>query len=93
MLDIYVIKGVSLLTLARLIGKYAAGKADQFPRYITHLRGTEVEIDLDEEDVVNIDGGAARAKNIRMKLLPGAARLVVPRGMRFFEQDGDGENP
>ncbi len=92
-LDIYVIKGVSLLTLARLIGKYAAGKADQFPRYITHLRGTEVEIDLDEEDVVNIDGEAARAKNIRMKLLPGAARLVVPRGMRFFEQDGDGENP
>ena len=37
-LDVFIVKKVSLLTLARLIGKYAAGKADDYPEYITHLR-------------------------------------------------------
>ena len=35
--------------------------------------------------VVNIDGEAMSARTVDMKLLPGALRLIVPKGMRFFE--------
>ena len=84
-LDIYVIKAVNLFTLAMLIGKYAVGRADELPRYVTHLRGDRVEIGFDEENVVNIDGEAVYAKSVTMQLLPGAARLIVPKGMRFFD--------
>ena len=84
LLDIYVVPGVSLFTLARLIGQYAAGKADRYPKYIRHLRGTELHIEFDEENVVNIDGEAMYAKRVDMKLVPGALRLIVPAGMRFF---------
>ena len=79
-------KKVSLLTLARLIGQYAAGRADDYPQYITHLRTDRVEISFDEENVVNIDGEAIFAREVKMQLVPGAVKLVVPRGMRFFEE-------
>ena len=85
-LDVFIVKKVNLLTLARLIGKYAAGKADDYPEYITHLRTDRVEISFDEENVVNIDGEAIFAREVKMQLVPGAVKLVVPRGMRFFEE-------
>ena len=84
-LDIFVVRGVSLLTLARYIGPYASGKADRYPKYFKHLRGTEISIAFEEENVVNIDGEVMYAKDVKMKLVPGALRLIVPAGMRFFE--------
>ena len=85
-LDVFIVKKVSLLTLARLIGKYAAGKADDYPEYIAHLRTDRVEISFNEENVVNLDGEALFAKEVKMRLIPGAMKLVVPRGMRFFQE-------
>ena len=84
-LDIYVVKGVSLFALARYIGKYASGKGENYPRYITHLRGDSLHIEFEEDNVINIDGEAMYARTVDMKLLPGALRLIVPKGMRFFE--------
>ena len=84
-LDIYVVPGVSLFTLARLIGQYAAGKADNYPKYIKHLRGTEIRIDFEEENVINLDGEAMYARSVSMKLVPHALNLIVPEGMTFFE--------
>ena len=70
--------------LAVLIGKYAKGRADELSQYITHLKGTEIEIGFDEDNVVNIDGEALYAKRVRIRLVPGAANLIVPKGMKFF---------
>ena len=84
-LDFYIVRGVSLLTLARRIGKYAKGRADDYPEIITHLRGDCLEIDFQEDNVINVDGEAIYAKHVCMKLIPGALNLIVPRGMRFFE--------
>ena len=75
---------VSLPVLAVLIGKYAKGRADELSQYITHLKGTEIEIGFDEDNVVNIDGEALYAKRVRIRLVPGAANLIVPKGMKFF---------
>ena len=85
LLEIFVVPGVSLFTLARYIGKYAGGKADRYPKVIRHLRGSELHIDFDEENVVNIDGEAIFAKSVDMKLVPRAMRLIVPAGMHFFD--------
>ncbi len=84
-LDIFVVPGVSLFTLALHIGQYASGKADKCPKYITHLKGTELHIEFEEENVINIDGEVMLAKTVDMKLLPGALNLIVPRGMKFFD--------
>lgn len=84
-LELYVVPRVSLFTLARYIGKYASGKGDRYPKYIKHLRAASIRVDFDEENVVNVDGEVMYAKSVEMKLVPGALRLIVPDGMRFFD--------
>lgn len=85
-MDVYIIKKVSLLTLARLIGKYAAGLADEFPKYITHLTPEKVEISSVKPTVIQADGEGMVSDRITFRMVKGAANLIVPKGMRFFEQ-------
>lgn len=80
-LDIFIVRKVSLLTFARCIGRYAKGRADDFPQYITHVHGTDVYIEFDREDVINLDGEAIPATSVSMHLMPKALRLIVPRGL------------
>ena len=84
-LDIYIIKKISLPRLAMLIGKYASGKADELPEYVTHLRSDRICIEFDEDEVVNFDGEVMYTKKADMKLIPKALKLIVPEGMKFFE--------
>lgn len=84
-LDFIIVRRVSIFTFAHLIGKYAAGRADEFPKYVTHLKGTRIEIGFDDKEVINIDGEGIFADRVTMTLVPGAARLIVPKGMKFFE--------
>ena len=84
-LDFFIVPDVKLFTLACYIGRYAKGKADRYPNIITHLKGDSLHIDFEEENVINIDGEAMYAKSVDMKLVPRALRLIVPKGMRFFE--------
>ena len=34
---------------------------------------------------MNVDGEALFTDHVRMKLIPGALRLIVPKGMRYFD--------
>ena len=83
-MDVFVIKEVSLFTLVRLIGMYAKGRADEMPDYAVHLRTDRIDIGFDEDNVINVDGEAVFAREAHMRLIPGAVRLVVPKGMSFF---------
>ena len=85
-LDIIIVKKVNLLQFAGMIGKYAKGRGDEIKKHITHLRSDAISIEFDDENVVNLDGEAIFTKKADMKLLPGAAKLIVPRGMTYFEK-------
>ena len=85
-MDVYIVKKVNLIQFAALIGKYASGKADELPRFVTHLKCADaLEIDFAGEDVVNVDGEALFTDRVRMRMLPKALKLIVPKGMRFFD--------
>ena len=81
LMDVYVVKKVSLFTFARLIKKYATGHADDYPGYITHLRTTDLYIDFDREDVINLDGEGIPAQTVSMHLMPKALHLITPKGL------------
>ncbi len=86
-LELFIVPGLSLPALAANIGKYAAGRADECPRYIRHLRGDSMQIDFEEESIVNVDGEGIRARSVCMRIVPHALRLIVPRGMHYFEDE------
>ena len=85
-MDIFIVDGVSLLHVATLIGKYASGRSDEVPKYIHHLKTDAIDIDFEEENVVNVDGETLFTDKVRMRLIPGALKLIVPKGMKFFDQ-------
>ena len=91
-MDVLVIKKVSLLTFAALIKKFAAGEADELKQYVTHLRTDELEIEFDKESIVNFDGEPMMSKLAHMKLVHNAMKLIVPRGMHFFDEVKSEEN-
>ncbi len=84
-LDIFVIDGVSLAKAALLIGKYASGRGREVPKYIHFFHASEVEIELEKPDSVNVDGEELVSDRVLFRLAPGAARLIVPATMRFFD--------
>ena len=87
-LDMFIVKKVSLLQFAALIGKYASGRAAELTKLVTHLRGREITIEFEEDNVINLDGEAFYTDKAVMRLVPGAVRLIVPGGMKFFESEG-----
>ncbi len=84
LIDFLIIKGISRLTFVKLVGSYAKGKYANFPKYISHVRSTSMEIDSEKELVVNVDGEVIRSKKISMKVIPGGVNFIFPRGMEFF---------
>ena len=85
-LDFFIVRRVNIFTFAALIGKYAKGLADELPPHlITHLKGPAIEIGFDDDEVINIDGEALYSRRAQISVVPGAAKLIVPRGMKFFE--------
>ena len=85
-LDLIVVKGIKLWEVPLLIGKYASGRVDELPKSAKHFRGTELEIVFDEPNVINIDGEALYSDRVSIRMVPAAARLIVPKGMQFFAQ-------
>ena len=83
-LDIYCVRKVNLIQAAAAIGDYAKGRADDYPEYITHLRGDSVTIWFEEENVINADGEALYADKAVFRLIPQALNLIVPKGITFF---------
>ena len=55
------------------------------PKYIHHLRTDAIDIDFEEENVVNVDGEALYTDKVRMRLIPGCLRLIVPKELHFFD--------
>ena len=83
-IDFLIVKGVSRLTFARLVGAYANGKYADYPQYITHIRGQRMEIESEKEIVVNVDGESLYAKRVVMEMIPAGINFIFPRQMAFF---------
>ena len=83
LLDVLIIRGVSLLTAARVIGKYKRGEYRQLPEYIIHKKVPEVTIRCPEESVINVDGECLRAKEATFTVLPGALRFFYPKDLQL----------
>ena len=84
LIDFLIVKQVSRLTFAKLVGKYAKGRYAEFPKYITHVQAASMDIESEKEIVVNVDGEVIRGKKISMKMIPGGVNFIFPAGMQFF---------
>lgn len=85
LLDVLMVKKISRLRIAGVVGKYQAGRhfegdeiVPALRDIITFVRGREITIQPQRPEIANIDGECGPRTGLRVKVLPLAGRFVLP---------------
>ena len=83
LLDFVMIKRVSKLKMARLLGEYKSGRypeSKKFEGLLTVRRGKKMKIESAKPSIVNIDGECLTLSEVTFEVIPRALRLIVNDG-------------
>ena len=85
-LDMLLIPKVGLLTVARVIGKYAKGQYKQVPDLVVEHHGQEVTITSPEEMVTAVDGEVLRSKEFVIRLSEKKVNFFYPANAAYLPE-------
>ena len=77
------VKAVSRLTVAQVIGKYKAGRHAELRDLMEYRRCRTVAVHCDAPGEINLDGELLMARDARFEVVPHAVRFLYPQGLRF----------
>ena len=83
LLDVLLVKKVSRLQVAGVIGKYKNGQYRKLPKLIRHLRVKELKIICDKPTPINLDGELRMATEAAISVAPGKLRFFYPKELTF----------
>lgn len=83
LMDVLLVKKVSRLTAAKIIGKYKEGKYKDYPDIIQHYRCRRVVVHCDTDSDINLDGELLMAKDATFEIVPKALRFFYPSGITY----------
>ena len=81
LLEVCVVRPISIFTLARLIGVYKEGKHlenEEFKKYLKYRRAKKVEVVGDKPFPICLDGEIIETKHFTAKIESGAIRFAAP---------------
>ncbi len=82
-LDVLVVKKVSRLQVAGVVGKYKAGRYKELPHLVEHFATDRVKILCDKPTPINLDGELRVAREAEMCLAEEKIRFFYPRGLTW----------
>lgn len=85
LMDVLLVKKVSRITVAKVVGKFKAGKYAEFPQYIQFFRAKKVQIHCEQTSEINLDGELLMAKDATFEIVPQAVRFFFPKGLTYQE--------
>ena len=80
-LEVLLVKGVSRLMVAKLIGAYKAGKYATLPKYIRHFTTDRLTIRCDKPTPINLDGELRISDVVNVRLAKEKIRFFYPKGL------------
>ena len=83
MMDVLLIKKVSRLQVAKVIGKYKSGKYQELRDVVRHFKTKELKIICDKPTAVNLDGELLTAQEVTMTIAQEKLRFFYPRGLTW----------
>ncbi len=88
-LDILLVRKVSLFTFLRLVGKYAKGQYRQYPELILDHHGREASFSAKEPITVVVDGEVMRDTAFTVRLLEKKVNFFYPAGASYQVSSAD----
>jgi diacylglycerol kinase family enzyme len=82
-LDVLLVKKVTLLQISGLIGKYKNGQYKQMPQVVRHFRTDRVKITCDKPTPISLDGEIRTGQVIEMSLAKEKLRFFYPKGLTW----------
>ena len=82
-LDVLLVRKVSRLQVAGVVGKYKAGRYKELGHIARYIRTDSVTIRCDKPTPVNLDGEARTAQVVKMRLSDKKLRFFYPKGLSF----------
>ena len=82
-LEVLIVKPVSRLQVAQVVGKYKAGKYAQYPHLIRHFRTDRVKIICDGPTSINLDGELRTADVVDIRIAEEKLRFFYPKGLTW----------
>ena len=83
MLDILLIKKVSRLQVAKVIGRYKAGRYKELLQLVRHFRTDRIRILCDKPTPINLDGELRMAQEVTMSIAEEKLRFFFPKGLTW----------
>ena len=83
LLDVLLVKKVSLLQVPGLIGKYKNGLYKKLPHVVRHFRTDHITIRCDGPTPINLDGELRTAQTVEMRLAEEKLRFFYPKGLTW----------
>ncbi len=83
LLEVLLVKKVSLLEVPGLIGKYKKGLYKTIPQVVKHYQTDRITIRCDKETPINLDGELRTAQVVEMSLAKEKLRFFYPRGLTW----------
>ena len=82
-LEVLLVRDVSRLKVAQVVGAYKDGKYADYPDLIRHFSTDHVKIICDKPTGINLDGEKREAVVIDMKIADEKLRFFYPKGLTF----------
>lgn len=83
LLDVLLVKKVSRLKVAEVVGKYKNGRYRELPELVRYFKTRSLKILCDYEVPINLDGELRRAKEVAMSVAKEKIRFFYPRGLSW----------
>lgn len=83
LLDVLLIKKVSRLQVAQVIGKFKNGQYAKLPHLVRHIRTDRIAIHCDRPSAINLDGELRIAKDVEMRIAKEKIRFFYPKGLTY----------
>ena len=86
LLDVLVIKKVSRLKVAKVIGKFKNGKYAQLPDLVRHYKTDHLKITCDGPTSINLDGELRRAQVVDISIAKEKIRFFYPAQLSWKQE-------
>ena len=85
-LDVLLVKKVSLLEVPFVIGKYKAGRYKELPKLVRHFQTREVKVTCQKPSPINLDGELRVKQEVTFQLAEEKLRFFYPKGLVWSKE-------